>query len=511
MARSGWVWAVSVFLIAAGVGIFLLIKIGAKGAPEEPNRPLICAIDAEGGAPYASKDPENENAFLGFEVDLANALSRELHRDIKLHQYEFSRMFAGLERGDFDMAMSGLEITPDRLEKYPFSRPYYIYDLQLVCRADEKRFNSLGDCVGHKELVIGTLEGCAAERLLDKLGIAKRIYPGQVEPYSDCALGRIDGVLLDWPIAIYHGNKDPKLHFAGPRIEPGYYAIALAPQQAGLKPQLDAAIGQLLASGELQKIYEKWRLWTPDQKELSSDRVRKAADPDSQLGTEESAKWTFSRYGKALGLSALVTINLTLQSMALAMAIGLTIALMRLYGPAPLRWFGLVYVEFFRGIPVILLLYFLYYGLPGMARQLGLPFGLNLDAMYAAILGLGLNYAAYESEIYRAGIGAIPVGQWEAAASLGMSAPLTFKRIILPQALRLILPPMTNDFVALFKDTSVVSVIAVVELTKEYEILSKSSLKYLEIGVATAVLYLLMSVPLGHLSRYLERRWSDGQ
>ena len=340
------------------------------------------------------------------------------------------------------------------------------------------------------------------------MGLTKRIYPGQVEPYSDCALGRIDGVLLDWPIAIYHGNKDPKLHFAGPTIEPGYYAIALSPGQNWYKPQLDAAIERLVANGELQKIYEKWKLWTPDQTELGSDTVRKAADPEARGETDEHEQWTFQRYAKALGLSALVTIELTFSSMALAMAVGLTIALMRLYGPMPLRWLGLVYVEFFRGIPVILLLYFLYYGLPGIAQQLGLPFGLNLDPMYAAILGLGLNYAAYESEIYRAGIGAIPIGQWEAAASLGMSSPMTFKRIILPQALRLILPPMTNDFVGLFKDTSVVSVIAVVELSKQYQILSKSSLKYLEIGVVTAVLYLLMSVPLGHLSRYLESRWS---
>ena len=125
----------------------------------------------------------------------------------------------------------------------------------------------------------------------------------------------------------------------------------------------------------------------------------------------------------------------------------------------------------------------------------------------SAVLAFGLNYAAYEAEIYRAGIGSIPVGQWEAAASLGMSRPLTFRRIVLPQAMRTILPPVTNDFVALFKDTSLVSVIGVVELTKQYQILSKSSQKYLEIGLATAALYLIMSVPLGYLARRLEQRW----
>jgi polar amino acid transport system substrate-binding protein len=130
--------------------------------------------------------------------------------------------------------------------------------------------------------------------------------------------------------------------------------------------------------------------------------------------------------------------------------------------------------------------------------------------MQAAVLGFGLNYAAYEAEIYRAGIRAVPVGQWEAAASLGMPSGLTFRRVILAQAIRGILPPMTSDFVALFKDTSIVSIIAVEELSKQYQILAKSSQKYVEIALVTAALYLIMSVPLGHLSRYLEHRWSKG-
>jgi polar amino acid transport system substrate-binding protein len=128
---------------------------------------------------------------------------------------------------------------------------------------------------------------------------------------------------------------------------------------------------------------------------------------------------------------------------------------------------------------------------------------LNLSAYVAAVLDL-VEPRGLRSEIYRAGIGSIPAGQWEAAASLGMPRVLTFRRIILPQAIRVILPPMTNDFIALFKDTSLVSVIALVELTKQYQILAKSSMRYLEIGLATAPVQ--MFVPLGHLARYLEKR-----
>lgn len=225
---------------------------------------------------------------------------------------------------------------------------------------------------------------------------------------------------------------------------------------------------------------------------------------------EADTSYHFSYYFPLLLEGAWVTVYLTVLSMGLAVLLGLPVALTRLYAPRPLAWLALGYVEFFRGIPVLLLLYFLYYGLPSVGEGLGLPWSLKLQAEHAAILGFGLNYAAYEAEIYRAGISSIPAGQWEAAASLGMSGGLTLRRIVLPQAIRGILPPMTNDFVALFKDTSVVSIIAVVELSKEYQILSKSSMKYAEIGLVTAALYLIMSVPLGYLSRYLEKRWGVG-
>lgn len=506
MAQRWWVRSVALIAVVLVAGWYGLTRYHLPAPLDDGKRPLRCAIDAEGGAPYIFLDPANPQRYVGFEVEIAQALERELGRKIELKQYEFASIFSGLERGDFDISISGLELTPERLKQFPFSRPYYVYKLQLVARTGEKRFSKLDDCPG-RDLVVGTLENTAAERLLDKMGIKKRTYSGQVEPYRDLALGRIDAVLLDLPIALYHGTKDPKLRFMGEPIAPGYYAIAFNPRENYLKPEFDAALEKLIQSGELQRIYEKWKLWNDDQKELGTDKVRYAALATADQA-EKASVWTVSRYGPLLWDGALVTVDITLRSMLVAVVLGMAIALMRLYGPAPLRWFGLVYVEFFRGIPVILLLYFIYYGLPGMAQQLGWGVSLELGAMQAAILGLGLNYAAYESEIYRAGIAALPAGQWEAAASLGMSPTLTFRRIILPQALRVILPPMTNDFVALFKDTSVVSVIAVVELSKKYQILSKDSGKYFEIGMATAILYLLMSLPLGYLSRWLEKRWS---
>jgi polar amino acid transport system substrate-binding protein len=470
-------------------------------AAEAP--PLRWAADAEGGAPYICQDPKDPRHYVGFEVELAAALEKELGRTIQFVQYDFKSLVPGLKRGDFDFAMNGLEITPDRAKELRFSRPYYVYTLQLVARAAETRIRSLEDCK-RAGRVVGTMEDTAASRLLEQLGVPMKLYGNQTEPYRDLELGRIDAVLLDLPIAVYYAEPDENLKFVGQPLAEGFYAIGFRKDQEALAAEVDKALERLLEDGQLRRIYEKWNIWNEAQEKLHGGRME-------DILREAGRELTPRRYLPLLLEGAMVTIELTVLSMLLAMAIGLPIALMRLYGPAPLRLAAVLYVEFFRGIPVLLLLYFLYFGLPAIAEYYHLQWHLTLGPMQAAILGFGLNYAAYESEIYRSGITSVPVGQWEAGASLGMSEWHTFRRIILPQAIRVTLPPMTNDFVALFKDTSIVSIIAVEELTKQYQILAKSSLKYLELGMVTALLYLAMSVPLGHLSRYLERRWGKGR
>jgi polar amino acid transport system substrate-binding protein len=180
------------------------------------------------------------------------------------------------------------------------------------------------------------------------------------------------------------------------------------------------------------------------------------------------------------------------------MALGLAVALGRLYGPRAVRWLLTAYVELLRGTPLMLQLFVLFFLLPEI--------GIELPPLVAGIAGLAINYSAYEAEIYRAGLQAIPPGQMEAALSLGMSRGLALRRVIVPQAVRIVIPPVTNDFIALFKDTSVCSVITLVELTKQYSILANSTGGVLEFALAASILYLAMSWPLGWLSRWSEER-----
>jgi polar amino acid transport system substrate-binding protein len=184
--------------------------------------------------------------------------------------------------------------------------------------------------------------------------------------------------------------------------------------------------------------------------------------------------------------------------MALAVLAGLVVVLMRLYGIAPLRWLARAYVEIMRGTPLLIQLFLIYYGLPEI--------GIRLNAFLAAILGLGLNYAASEAENYRAGIQSIPHGQMEAALALGMNRWQTLQHVVLPQALRVVIPPVTNDFIAMFKDSSIVSVITMVELTKVYGMLAMSTYDYIGLGLMTAGIYFALSYPASIFAGRLERK-----
>ncbi|MBI5116300.1 ABC transporter permease subunit [Candidatus Poribacteria bacterium] len=458
---------------------------------------LLWGSDAEGGAPYVFPDPNNPQKLIGFEVDLADAIARDLGVKAQQTQNAWDSLIPALDRGDFDIVMNGIEITPQRKEVVLFSIPYYIYTEQLVVRKDETRINEINELKGTR---VGTLSGAVAQDILTGLGgVDVRIYSGQAEPYEDLALGRLDAVLLDLPIAAYYAKPNPKLRYAGTPIGEGFYGIAIRKQDEELKRKLDAILIKLLQTGEIRRIYEKWDLWNDTQGKLFVE----AKESDAQVTLDEAKRAPISNFFPTLLKGAGITILISVGSMFLAIVLGFALTLMRLYGRPPLSALATGYIELYRGTPLLIQLYVLYYGLPNI--------GISMSPVVAALMGLGMNYAAYEAELYRAGIGAISKGQSEAAFSLGMTRATTIRRIILPQALRIALPGITNDFIALFKDSSLVSIIAMVELTKTYNILAATTLRFFELGLIVAFLYFVMSYPLSLLARRLEERLKGGK
>jgi polar amino acid transport system substrate-binding protein len=450
---------------------FVLVSGLLTASAQQPE--LRYGGDAEGGAPFMEADPRDPSQVVGFEVDIAGLLAHALGRSPRFVQTAFITLDATVARGDFDIGLSGIEDTPVRRSRLAVTVPYYEFREVLTVReADGPRFRRLAD----------------------------------VHPYSDLALGRLDAVVLDAVLAERGVARNPGLVNATAPVGIGRYVGILAPEATALRDQIDAVLRQAMRDGRLEAIFRKWRLWNDDQPALYARVLAGSviAPDDTSVSlaaeaTEPPSVWAATRqYLPSLLGAAVTTLLLSCVAMALAVVIGVLLATGRVYGSRPLAVVLTGWVELVRGTPLLLQLFVLYFGLAVVVQ---------LPAVVAAVLALGLNYAAYESEIYRSALNAIPPGQLDAARALGLSDWQSLRFVRGPQAFRLALAPMTNDFVALLKDSSLVSVITVVELTKQTSIFAVNIGSWLVPGALCAVMYLALSLPLARLARRLEQRW----
>ncbi|HMP78242.1 MAG TPA: ABC transporter permease subunit [Pirellulaceae bacterium] len=472
--------------------------------------------DREGGGPFVYPDPNDPVRLLGFEVEIAELLAARLGVEAQFCQGQWDKLPDLLDRGDVDIVLNGYEWSANRAHRYGTSVPYYIYELQLLGRASDPA-ESWEDLFRlPRKPRIAVLGGSAAQDYLQTL-YPDRVDIIQYEGATDAmrgvelALDGLDANLQDLPVWTFYRGSFTRLKALGDPVGRGYYVVLTRKADSALLQVINDTLIDALRDGRLRNIYTKYQMWNTTQAQRGLETnptggfvgdARQPADAvDSETETTDYVAvrgWgVIWQRGWLLVRAAGMTAVLAILAMPLAILIGLLATLLRLYGPRWLAWLPISYIELVRGTPLVLQLYVLFFLLPEL--------GIAIGAFWAAILGLAINYSAYEAEIYRAGIQAIPRGQIEAAQALGMSRWLTIRRIIVPQATRIVVPPVTNDFIALFKDTAVCSVITVVELSKEYYIHARSTGAIVELGLLTALLYLAMSYPLSILATRLER------
>jgi polar amino acid transport system substrate-binding protein len=515
------------------LAVALLICLLGGGVPSlasAQNRPeLRWGGDAEGGAPFVEADPNDPTRVIGFEVDVARLLADGLGRVPRFVQVGFTTLDAAAARGDFDVGLSGIEDSPVRRSRLAVTIPYYEFrEILTVREADAARFRTLADLRGRRVATLGaTLAYDLLLRAQAEYAVIPITYEDDVHPYSDLAIGRVDAVLLDYVLAERGVRRNPGLANQTTDMGVGSYVGILAPDNSELRDRMNDVLRQAMRDGRLEAIFRRWDMWNDDQPRLY---VRLIGEPDAgppppsergsaslggagirsapqqsgraDEGQAESPALTMGgeawRYLPALLNAAAITLVLSCLSMGLAIGVGLLIASGRVYGPPVLRHALTAWVEIVRGTPLLLQLFVLYFGLATVVQ---------LPAFLAALIGLGLNYAAYESEIYRGALEAVPQGQLDAARTLGFSERQTLLLVRGPQAFRLALAPMTNDFVALLKDSSLVSVITVVELTKQTSIFAANIGSWLLPGIMCAALYLMLSLPLARFARRIEQGW----
>ena len=466
---------------AAAYALALLSGLAAQ----DTTRALVWGGDAEGGAPFVEADPANPSQVRGFDVEVAARIARGLGRSgARFVQVQWSNIDQSVERGDFVIGLSGVEDTPARRARHAVTLPYFEFREVLAVRPEDRdRIHGLGDLRGRR---VATLGATIAYDLLvnarDSTGVIPISYDDDVHPYADLVSGRIDAVLLDHIIAqraLRRQGGSAFVILAQP-VAIGHYVGVLARADSALRDSVNVVLREAMRDGSLEQIFRRWGVW------------------DTAVGPAPAAATKALAYLPSLARAAAVTLLVSLLSMTLAVIVGLALASGRLYGPGWLRILTTAYIEVIRGTPLLLQLFVIYYGLAGVVR---------LPAFLAAVLALGLNYAAYEAEIYRGALEAVPRAQLEAARTLGLSELQILRLVRGPQALRYALAPMTNDFVALLKDSALVSVITVVELTKQTAIYATNIGSWVVPGLLCAAVYLAMSLPLARLARRVERRW----
>ncbi|NTV92283.1 MAG: ABC transporter permease subunit, partial [Chlorobiaceae bacterium] len=445
--------------------------------------------DPSGGAPYVYADPANPQSYTGFDYEFADALGKQMNMKAVFVPTDWESIVASLQRKEFDVIINGFEPTEDRAREMLFSKPYYLFRLQLTVKSSDTLITSLEECKKYHKSV-GTLVNCAASRLLEKDGHIIKGYQDPVGAYQDLELGRVDAVLMDVAGEMFYARQNPKLKAVGKPFQTGAYVVGIRKQDTLLVAKVNSAIDSLVNNGTVEKIFRKWQLWDEEQLQL------RTAKPAVYEMTNAKFNWTEGLI--KLFKAATVTVFIAFGAMVIAVILGIPLALGQSSGGRFIKILCTIYIEFFRGTPVLVQLLFLYFGLPVI--------GITLPGWLTAVVGLGLNYAAYESQVYRTAFQSVPERQWQVAYSLGMHPLLAFRRIIFPQAFRIALPPMTNDFVALFKDTSTAFAIAVWELATAYRELANATQSYLGIGIVVCFYYLAMSLPLAHYAHKLEQR-----
>lgn len=462
-----------------------LIPLGLLGSEtvgaQEENRTYIIGTDTT-FAPFEFMDASGE--YVGIDIDMLEAISQDQGFDYELRPMGFSAALQALETSQVDGVIAGMGITEERQEAFDFSEPYFTAGVQFAVLEDSG-IENLEDLEGLNVAVkTGTTGSMVATELAEEHGYSVTQFEDSVNMYEDLQVGNSQAVIEDYPVMAYAAQTGGiPLKFIGEQQQVTDYGFAVP---KGENPELlemfNAGLLNLMDSGQYDEIVESY---------LGEGALEDAA---AQAGF-----FDLIRVNAGALLDGLwTTIWVTLVSFAIALIVGIIVGLMRTSGNALLIGIAQVYIDIMRGTPMIVLAFFVYFGVPQLT-------GLNFNAYTAGIVALSINAAAYIAEIVRGGIQAVGIGQTEAGRSLGLTNNLTMRHIILPQAFRIMIPSFINQFVITLKDTSILSVIGMVELTQTGRIIIARTYQSGMMWLIVGLMYIILITILTKISNRLEK------
>ena len=436
-------------------------------------------------APFVFQNDKGK--FTGIDIDLIKAIAKDQGFTIEIDNPGFDAAVSDVQSGHAQGMIAGMTVTDARKETFDFSEPYYTANSILAVQESSK-IDSYDDLKGK---TVGVKNGTSSQNFLEenqkKYGYKIKTFSDGASMYDSLNSGSVAAIMDDEPVIKYAIKQGRKFKTPIKGTPSGQLAFAV---KKGENPELiemfNNGLANLKKSGQYQKILDKY---------LKADTT-----------IDESSIWSLLKNNYQQLLAGLgITLALALLSFAIAMVIGIIFGMFSVSPYKWLRWTAEIFVDVIRGIPLMLLVAFIFWGIPNFFKSFT-GHAMPINDFVAGTIALSLNASAYIAEIVRGGIQAVPIGQMEASRSLGISYGKTMRKIILPQATKIMLPNFVNQFVIALKDTTIVSAIGLTELFKTGEIIIARSFQSFKMYAILAVFYLVMITLLTRFAKQLEKR-----
>lgn len=480
---------------------------------------------------------DKDKNLTGIEIDILNEIERRSDLHFKYEITEFPSLFAGLDSKKFDLVVNNLGEGDDRRDKYLFSKyPYIVTHNKIITRQGERQKLSIADLSGKSVAAVASspqaqfLESWNQKNPTKKINIVyvdsdvsqiiRDVYDGKFYAtiYADTYVHDVEktfGIKLQQ----HNINNESKIK------EPGSYFIYRKDQEKN-RNKIDKILSDMRADGTLRRISIKYL--DKDETKLTPSLIEKNDTYEDRRIKKENSSKTNTETSQLFKLKLIpnffvkilpkvpITLGLTVVSALIGLNLGLVLAIIKIKNKAVLSQLINIFVSFMRGTPQIVQLFLSFYGLPVILQFISNKFDLNwntnnISPIIFAFIAFGLNEAAYMSEIFRSALLSVDNNEIEAAHSIGMTNGQTMLHIILPSALIVALPNITNSLISLLKATSLAFTITIVDIMGETRILAGSNLRFFEAYIAVAIIYWVLSIIFEWSLRKLENYLNVGK
>jgi cystine transport system permease protein len=471
-----------------------LVPSPAQAASTADDDPPVIRVGTEGTyPPFTYVDPRT-GKLTGYDVEVVEAVAKKAGWKLKFVQSQFDAIFPALDSRRIDVIANQVTINPERQARYIFSAPYTYSHGVIVTAAGTRGITKLADLKGKTTAQSETSNWAQVAK---DAGAKVQSVEGFAQAAALLGQGRVDAIVND-NIAVLDylsSTGSTKIKITGDAgDEVSRQALTFRKSDLALRKQADAALASLKEDGTLARISKKY-----------FDADVSIPDGGTAKSNRKEVRTTFEVVTDTAGPMLLGVVKGTIPLTIIAFGFGLLLALVAALARLSRNpWFDVparVYISIIRGTPLLVQLFIFFYGLPEI--------GIKMPGFLAACIALSLNVGGYAAEIIRASILSVPRGQFEAATTIGMDYRQSLRRIVLPQALRIAVPPLSNTLLSLVKDTSLVSVVLVTELFREAQIAAAVSTTYLSLYLLAAlyfwVICFVISLGQDRLERRLER------